>query len=181
MENKIEITAAERTVINDLATEVVERRNSHPFRQLVESFRPEMAKAAEQIFRSYVMQSNKRADQISSAWSYLGLAMVISGQRQYQTALKYLDRAHASFSLIGEDLGLACVYREMSYAHREQDRNALSLEYAHKAVIIFDSLKRQIDLGWMYDNLSVIFSNMGRRPESLSFMSSRRLPNSNVI
>ena len=169
------LSQKERDIIDSLATEVVERRNSFPFRQLVESLKPVAAKAALHVFRSYLSQATKRGDQSSVAWSFLGVAMVLSGQRQYESALRELERANSIFSLTEEGLGMACVFREISYAHRELDRNALSLEYAHKAVVILESLKRTLEVGWLYDNMAVIFSNMGRRHESLSYARKARM------
>ncbi len=102
------------------------------------------------------------------------IALVFRGQRQHLRAIIILDEARGLFSSAENEYGLASAYHELAFANRELGRNTVALDQAHKAVSIFEKLRRALESAWALDNLSVIHSNLFQRHESLIFAKKAR-------
>ncbi len=139
------------------------------FRDRLDSLTRGGAREALQHLRQSLRVSQKKGNREAIGWSLLNIAMVMRAQRDYPAVIKILEEARGMFTASGNDFGLASVYTELSFSNRELDRNALALEYAHKAVSIFQALGRPLELAWAYDNLAVIYFNRFQRHESLTY------------
>lgn len=139
------------------------------FRERVEALTKVGAKTALQKLRQVLHQCQRKNDPDGIGWALINSAMVLRGQRQFNSLFKILEEAQNIFTNTENQFGLACVAFEMSLANREFSRNSLALEYGQKAARMFQELGRTMELGWAYDNLSVIHSNRYERHESLSY------------
>jgi len=140
------------------------------FRERVEALTKSSAKSTLQQLRALLVQCQRKGDQDGMAWVLVSSAMVLRGQRQYAPLFKILEEAQNIFIGLENPFGQACVAFELSLANREFSRNALALEYGHKAARIFQELGRTLELGLAYDNLAVIYSNRYECHESLSYV-----------
>jgi len=143
-------------------------------REQADAFSGGNARTALQKYRQHLRESKRNGDQAKSAWALVQMAMVLRGQRQYLLALQLLDEARNDFSQIRNNAGLATTYYELSYCNRELDRNALALEYGQLAIRFFQGLGRTDDLGWVYDNIAVVYLNTFKRHESLTYAKKAR-------
>jgi len=144
------------------------------WRQETDSYSSAQAKALLQKVRKDLKDSKKEGDSKKAAWSLVRIAMVLRGQRQYQMALQFLDEARAAFGLQKDNIGLANVFYELSFANREVDRLALGLEYGRLAIKMFQEHGRTEALAWAFDNFSVVHHLLNNHNESLIYAKKAR-------
>ncbi|MCG3204202.1 MAG: hypothetical protein KCHDKBKB_00912 [Elusimicrobia bacterium] len=153
---------------------LVDQHLGQGFRESVESMSSAFAQVAIQKIRKKIGKRKQSGYREEAAWAFLGIAMILKGQRKYSDAYHNLEKAGAIFSQGANEIGLGIVYNELSCINREIDRNALALDYVFKALQIFESGQHKMEMASAYDNLSIIHLNQFNRSESLSYAKKAR-------
>ncbi|MFN0117682.1 MAG: tetratricopeptide repeat protein [Elusimicrobiota bacterium] len=144
-------------------------RETLSFLESVESFSRKVANAKLKELNRQFNKARVSSDDVRAGFSLVNMASVYQGQRQYHEMVKVLTLAKDIFLKISHDYGLAFVYQELSFANRELVRNSLAMEYAHKALTLFQGLGATFELGWAYDNIAMVFFNRGQRREAIIY------------
>jgi len=131
-------------------------------------------KGALRHFRRVLSYAERTGERSDIAWALLHMAKVMRTQHQYHVVIKILERARSAFEDTRNQFGVASVCLELSLANRELDRNALALEYAHQAVKKLEPMEMTLELGWAYDNLSVLKYNLYQTDAVLSLAQKAR-------